>query len=160
MILSIGLPTWSHPVKAACSVIRVMISCAVNVKCSLKAPTMVTPMLLYAMEGKKMLPWQRVVYNHRWLISLFHSRFVYKIPKSIEPKYAGPLMCAGSTVFSAMYGANLSPTARIGIVGIGGLWYHSIGLNMIWTWWNYRARPPRTSICTCMGMPCRSHLKW
>lgn len=30
-------------------------------------------------------------------------------------------MCAGSTVFSAMYGANLSPTARIAILGIGGL---------------------------------------
>lgn len=54
------------------------------------------------------------------LVVPFYCRFVYKIPKSIEPKYAGPLMCAGSTVFSAMYGANLSPTARIAIVGIGG----------------------------------------
>ena len=48
----IALHTWNHPVKAACSVIQVMISCVVNVKCSLKAATMVTHMLLYAMEGK------------------------------------------------------------------------------------------------------------
>ncbi|CDS08739.1 hypothetical protein LRAMOSA10100 [Lichtheimia ramosa] len=60
------------------------------------------------------------------------GRFVYKIPKSIEAKYAGPLMCAGSTVFSAMYGANLSPTARIAILGIGGLGH--LGLQFARAW--------------------------
>ncbi|CAO3595697.1 unnamed protein product [Absidia cylindrospora] len=49
------------------------------------------------------------------------SRFSYHIPSNIEPKYAGPLMCAGSTVFNGLYSSNLSPTASVGIVGIGGL---------------------------------------
>ncbi|KAI8145310.1 chaperonin 10-like protein [Fennellomyces sp. T-0311] len=60
------------------------------------------------------------------------GRFVYKIPKGIEAKHAGPLMCAGSTVFSALYGANVSPTARVAIVGIGGLGH--LGLQFARAW--------------------------
>lgn len=44
-------------------------------------------------------------------------------------------MCAGSTVFSAIYGANLSPTARIAIVGIGGLGH--LGLQFARAWGCY-----------------------
>ncbi|KAI8081743.1 chaperonin 10-like protein [Halteromyces radiatus] len=49
------------------------------------------------------------------------SRFTYHIPSEIEPKHAAPLMCAGSTVFNGLLSTNLSPTASVGIVGIGGL---------------------------------------
>ncbi|KAI9492577.1 chaperonin 10-like protein [Zychaea mexicana] len=60
------------------------------------------------------------------------GRYVYKIPDGIEAKHAGPLMCAGATVFSAMYNINLSPTARIAIVGIGGLGH--LGLQFARAW--------------------------
>ncbi|KAI9321573.1 hypothetical protein BX666DRAFT_1903689 [Dichotomocladium elegans] len=63
------------------------------------------------------------------------SRYVYKIPKGMDPKYAGPLMCAGSTVFSAFYKNNISPTARVAIVGIGGLGH--LGLQFARAWGCY-----------------------
>ncbi|KAF8947545.1 hypothetical protein BGZ46_005518, partial [Entomortierella lignicola] len=50
--------------------------------------------------------------------SVWDSRFVYKIPDSIEPRHAGPLTCAGATVFGALYGYNVSPTSTVGIVGL------------------------------------------
>ncbi|CAO3589017.1 unnamed protein product [Absidia cylindrospora] len=53
--------------------------------------------------------------------AIVDARFSYHVPKDIEPKHAAPLMCAGSTVFNALYSSNLSPTASVGIVGIGGL---------------------------------------
>ncbi|SAM09019.1 hypothetical protein [Absidia glauca] len=53
--------------------------------------------------------------------AIVDARFSYHIPAEIEPKHAGPLMCAGSTVFNGLYSSNLSPTASVGIVGIGGL---------------------------------------
>ncbi|KAI9262775.1 hypothetical protein BY458DRAFT_438927 [Sporodiniella umbellata] len=49
------------------------------------------------------------------------SRFVYRIPDHLEPKYAGPLMCAGATVFNSLFTNDVSPTARVAVVGIGGL---------------------------------------
>jgi D-arabinose 1-dehydrogenase-like Zn-dependent alcohol dehydrogenase len=64
--------------------------------------------------------------------AVFDSRFCYKVPDSIEPKYAGPLMCAGATVFSALYNYNVSPTHRIGIVGIGGLGHLALQFSRAW----------------------------
>ncbi|KAG2216051.1 hypothetical protein INT45_001563 [Circinella minor] len=49
------------------------------------------------------------------------DKFVYKIPKELKPEEAAPLMCAGLTVFTALYQAKLPPTAHIAVVGIGGL---------------------------------------
>ncbi|KAJ2962010.1 hypothetical protein NQZ79_g2737 [Umbelopsis isabellina] len=64
--------------------------------------------------------------------AVFDSRFCYKVPKSIEPKYAGPLMCAGATVFSALYNYKVSPTHRVGIVGIGGLGHLALQFAKAW----------------------------
>ncbi|KAG0170425.1 hypothetical protein DFQ28_002136 [Apophysomyces sp. BC1034] len=60
------------------------------------------------------------------------SRFAYKIPDGIEAKHAGPLMCAGITVFNALYQAKLLPTARVAVVGIGGLGH--LGLQFARAW--------------------------
>ncbi|CAO3589001.1 unnamed protein product [Absidia cylindrospora] len=49
------------------------------------------------------------------------SRFSYHIPSEIEPKNAAPLLCAGVTVFNALWSNSVSPTQSIGVVGIGGL---------------------------------------
>lgn len=64
--------------------------------------------------------------------SVWDSRFVYKIPESIKPCHAGPLTCAGASVFGALYGYNVSPTATVGVVGIGGLGHLAIKFAKAW----------------------------
>lgn len=64
--------------------------------------------------------------------SVWDSRFVYKIPSCIEPRHAGPLTCAGATVFSALYGYNVSPTSTVGVVGLGGLGHMAIKFAKAW----------------------------
>ncbi|KAF9398897.1 hypothetical protein BGX21_007117 [Mortierella sp. AD011] len=64
--------------------------------------------------------------------SVWDSRFVYKIPDSIEPRHAGPLTCAGASVFGALYGYNVSPTSTVGIVGLGGLGHMAIKFAKAW----------------------------
>jgi hypothetical protein len=64
--------------------------------------------------------------------TVFDSRFCYKIPDGLEPKYAGPLMCAGATVFTALTNYDVKPTDHIGIVGIGGLGH--LGLQFARAW--------------------------
>ncbi|ORX62835.1 NAD(P)-binding protein [Hesseltinella vesiculosa] len=49
------------------------------------------------------------------------SRFAYQIPEGLDLKDTGVLMCAGSTVFNALYSTNTSPTHRVAIIGLGGL---------------------------------------
>jgi len=49
-----------------------------------------------------------------------HWAWVFPLPDKLDPAEAGPLLCAGVTVFAplAMY---VQPTARVGVIGIGGL---------------------------------------
>lgn len=52
---------------------------------------------------------------------VFDSRFVFKIPSSLQdPKYV-PLMCSGLTVFSAIKRAGPKAGMKVGVVGIGNL---------------------------------------
>jgi alcohol/geraniol dehydrogenase (NADP+) len=48
-------------------------------------------------------------------------KFAVPIPDAIESSVAGPLMCAGSTVFTPMVRFGVTPTMRTAVVGIGGL---------------------------------------
>jgi uncharacterized zinc-type alcohol dehydrogenase-like protein len=50
----------------------------------------------------------------------------------MEPKYAGPLMCAGVTVFNAIHSSGVSPTGRIAVVGIGGLGHLALQFARAW----------------------------
>jgi len=43
------------------------------------------------------------------------------LPDSLDIAKAGPLLCGGVTVFSPLLQHNLPPTARVGVIGIGGL---------------------------------------
>jgi uncharacterized zinc-type alcohol dehydrogenase-like protein len=54
------------------------------------------------------------------------ARFAFALPAGIEPKLAGPLMCAGSTVYTALRDAGMSSGQRIGVVGVGGLGHLAI----------------------------------
>src|ERR1035437_3906450 len=48
-------------------------------------------------------------------------RFAYPIPEAIASEQAGPLLCAGTTVFTPLLRYGVRPTDRVAVVGIGGL---------------------------------------
>jgi uncharacterized zinc-type alcohol dehydrogenase-like protein len=54
---------------------------------------------------------------------------VVPIPDSVNPATAGPLLCGGVTVWTPIAEYVKSPTARVGVVGIGGL--GSMALQML-----------------------------
>lgn len=49
------------------------------------------------------------------------SRFAFPIPAGIKTTAAGPLLCGGITVYSALRYAGMGSGLEIGIVGVGGL---------------------------------------
>jgi len=49
------------------------------------------------------------------------AHFAFKIPDEIPSEYAGPLMCAGVTVFSPLRKHPLAAGSKVAVVGIGGL---------------------------------------
>lgn len=58
--------------------------------------------------------------------AVLREAFLFKIPENISNEDAGPLMCGGSTVFNALHVAQVRPTARVGVVGVGGLGHLAI----------------------------------
>ncbi|KAJ1667937.1 hypothetical protein IW140_003470 [Coemansia sp. RSA 1813] len=54
------------------------------------------------------------------------DNYVHKIPASIDPVYAPPLMCAGLTVYTPMVRKGVKKGDRVGVVGIGGLGHLAI----------------------------------
>ena len=48
-------------------------------------------------------------------------QFAQPLPDEIASEHAGPLMCAGTTVFTPLLRYNVKPTDRVAVVGIGGL---------------------------------------
>jgi D-arabinose 1-dehydrogenase-like Zn-dependent alcohol dehydrogenase len=58
--------------------------------------------------------------------AVWREAFLFKVPDNMANEDAAPLMCGGSTVFNALHGAQVRPTARVGIVGVGGLGHLAI----------------------------------
>lgn len=54
------------------------------------------------------------------------------IPDALELSEAGPLLCGGITVFNPLYEFSLSPTAKVGVIGIGGLGHLAIKFLKAW----------------------------
>lgn len=54
------------------------------------------------------------------------------LPDGLDPSSAGPLMCAGVTVFSPLLIHNIMPGARVGVVGIGGLGHLAVKFAKAW----------------------------
>ena len=50
-----------------------------------------------------------------------HERFAIIIPPSYPLEFAGPIMCAGVTLFDPLRRAGAGPGTRVGVVGLGGL---------------------------------------
>jgi uncharacterized zinc-type alcohol dehydrogenase-like protein len=48
-------------------------------------------------------------------------RFAFPLPEEILSEHAGPLMCAGATVFTPILRYGVRPTDRVAVVGVGGL---------------------------------------
>lgn len=50
-----------------------------------------------------------------------HWSWIIPLPDKIDPAKAGPLFCGGSTVFTPLMHQQISPTHKVGVIGIGGL---------------------------------------
>jgi uncharacterized zinc-type alcohol dehydrogenase-like protein len=50
-----------------------------------------------------------------------HWKFAVPLPDGMDSGDAGPLMCAGTTVFTPMYQYGVKPWMRAAVLGIGGL---------------------------------------
>lgn len=68
---------------------------------------------------------------------VWREAFLLKIPDTILDSDTSPLMCSGTTVWSALHKYGLSSTSTIGIIGVGGLDYLAIqfasklGMNVV-----------------------------
>jgi alcohol/geraniol dehydrogenase (NADP+) len=53
-------------------------------------------------------------------------RFAHPIPDAIASEHAGPLLCAGTTVFAPLLRNGVMPIDKVAVVGIGGLGHLAI----------------------------------
>lgn len=58
--------------------------------------------------------------------------WVRPLPEGLDLAKAGPLLCGGVTVFAPFLVHNISPTARVGIIGIGGLGHMALQFANKW----------------------------
>lgn len=61
-----------------------------------------------------------------------HWIWATPIPDALDPAQAGPLLCGGITVFNPFVQLDISPTARVGIIGIGGLGHMALQFANKW----------------------------
>jgi len=54
------------------------------------------------------------------------------IPDALDLAKAGPLLCGGVTVFTPFLAYGISPTSRVGIIGIGGLGHMALQFASKW----------------------------
>ncbi|MEX1119199.1 MAG: NAD(P)-dependent alcohol dehydrogenase [Terrimicrobiaceae bacterium] len=58
--------------------------------------------------------------------------WVRPLPESLDAAKVGPLLCGGITVFSPLMIHHISPTARVGVIGIGGLGHMALQFANKW----------------------------
>jgi uncharacterized zinc-type alcohol dehydrogenase-like protein len=61
-----------------------------------------------------------------------HWIWALPLPDGLDAREAGPLLCGGITVFAPLREQNVSPTARVGVVGIGGLGHMALKFCKAW----------------------------
>ena len=57
---------------------------------------------------------------------------VFKLPDGLDPRTVGPLFCGGITVFTPFVQHQISPTASVGVIGIGGLGHLALQFARAW----------------------------
>ena len=57
---------------------------------------------------------------------------VVKLPDGLSSEVAGPLFCGGVTVYNPMKQFDLKPTAKVGVIGIGGLGHMALQFLNAW----------------------------
>lgn len=58
--------------------------------------------------------------------------WVRPIPEGLDMAKAGPLLCGGITVFAPLLINDISPTAKVGVIGIGGLGHMALQFANKW----------------------------
>ncbi len=61
-----------------------------------------------------------------------HWVWTMPLPEGIDSRDCGPLLCGGITVFAPLRELNISPTSRVGVVGIGGLGHMALKFCKAW----------------------------
>lgn len=61
-----------------------------------------------------------------------HQDWVIPIPAGVRQEDAGPLFCGGITVFAPLFDEAVSPTARVAVIGIGGLGHLALQFARAW----------------------------
>ena len=70
----------------------------------------------------------RVTYGGYSETIVVTERFVLKVPETIDPAGAAPLLCAGITTWSPLRHWNVGPGSKVAIVGLGGLGHMGLKL--------------------------------
>ena len=61
-----------------------------------------------------------------------HWGWVVPLPEGLEASESGPLLCGGITVFAPLRELGIAPTARVGVIGIGGLGHMALKFCRAW----------------------------
>jgi alcohol/geraniol dehydrogenase (NADP+) len=61
-----------------------------------------------------------------------HAEWVTPLPAGVDPAKAGPLFCAGATVFNPLLQFDIKPTDRVGVIGVGGLGHLALQFLRAW----------------------------
>jgi uncharacterized zinc-type alcohol dehydrogenase-like protein len=77
---------------------------------------------------------QTIVERHGGFADIVRSHWSWAIPlpKGIDMAKAGPLLCGGITVFNPIIMADVKPTDRVGVIGIGGLGHLAVKFLQKW----------------------------
>jgi uncharacterized zinc-type alcohol dehydrogenase-like protein len=75
-----------------------------------------------------------IVGHHGAFAERVRAHWVWSIPipEGFDPSQTGPLLCGGIAVFSPMLIHGVSPTKRVGVIGIGGLGHLAIKFSNAW----------------------------
>ena len=57
---------------------------------------------------------------------------VFKLPAGLDLRTVGPMFCGGITVFNPLVQFGISPTASVGVIGIGGLGHLALQFARAW----------------------------